>query len=72
LTKINIHEIFQIADIAEKIKVDSFRVLRFMEIGRGDANKILCKSLIRIADFLESFKKKAPQYSIPLRIDEIC
>ncbi len=71
LCKYNYDKIFEIIKIANDIKVDSYRIMKFIETGRGNDNKnVLQITPDEFKQFIDKLKDKRKDYRIPVRIDE--
>ena len=71
LCKYNYDKIFDIIKIANEIKVDSYRIMKFIETGRGNDNKdVLQITPLEFKQFVDKLKDKRKEYRIPVRIDE--
>lgn len=71
LCRYNYNHIFEIIKIADDIKVDSYRIMKFIETGRGNDNKNTLQILpLEFKQFIDELKNKRHEYGIPVRIDE--
>lgn len=71
MCKYNYDKIFEIIKIANDIKVDSYRIMKFIETGRGNDNKnVLQITPDEFKQFIDKLKDKRKDYRIPVRIDE--
>lgn len=71
LCKYNYNKIFDIIKIADNLNVDSYRIMKFIEDGRGEENKeVLQISPEEFEKFVNELKGKRKQFKIPVRIDE--
>lgn len=71
LCRYNYDKIFDIIKIANALQVDSYRIMKFIETGRGDDNKdILQINPEEFKKFIDDLKEKRNEFNIPIRIDE--
>lgn len=71
LCRLNYDKIFNIIKIANDLKVDSYRIMKFIEAGRGNDNKnILQITPEEFEEFILKLKDRRKEYDIIIRIDE--
>ena len=71
LCKYNYDKIFNIIKIADNLNVDSYRIMKFIEDGRGEENKeILQITPKEFENFVNELRNRRKQFKIPVRIDE--
>lgn len=71
LCKYNYDKIFDIIKIVDSINVDSYRIMKFIEVGRGSDNKSSLQiTPSEFGEFLEKIKTRRKDFRVPIRIDE--
>lgn len=71
LCRYNYDKIFDIIKIVNNINVDSYRIMKFIETGRGSDNKnILQITPKEFGEFIDKLKDKRKEFQVPVRIDE--